>query len=83
MKIYEPQFLQASENLHASEKPQKTPKFSRFDAAASFSVMNVWLLRAEKTVNQSGVECDRHFESNAGGVLTKCLLWVVLCFGEI
>ena len=76
---YEPQFLQASENLHASEKPQKTPKFSRFDAAASFSVMNVWLLRAEKTVNQSGVECDRHFESNAGGLLTKCLLWVVLC----
>ena len=58
---------------------KKTPKFSRFDAAASFSVMNVWLLCAEKTVNQSGVECDRHFESNAGGLLTKCLLWVVLC----
>ena len=34
---------------------KKTPKFLRFDAAASFSVMNVWLLRAEKTVNQSGV----------------------------
>ena len=29
------------------------PKFSRFDAVASFSVMNVWRL-GEKTVNQSG-----------------------------
>ena len=72
---YEPKFLQASENLHASEKPQKTPKFSRFDAAASFSVMNVWLLRAEKTVNQSGVECDRHFDQ----MQVDC--WQNVCFG--